>query len=333
VRRALAAVLLAVATAHCNAIVGFGNLTKQPTRDAGTSGDDDTSDDDDDHHDAGGSANGGDGGGTTAACNPNADSGAAVALPGPVNSTSFENSPSLTDDELTIVFQRTVDNNVSNLMMATRATTNDAFGDPAVLPLTTSNLSFMPSITRDGLTLFWSEVADTNRGMDVFIATRPTVGTAQFTNPISTGIASNVEEQDPIVTGDGNEMFFASDLANPGGDKRQLFRANRDNLGEFKNPQAVTELNSDGTEQGVAVSRDGLTIFFGSTRTGGAGKLDVWTAHRSSRSEKFGAATVLTAVNSPLIDWPTFISADGCRLYLGSERGGAGDLYVATKPH
>jgi hypothetical protein len=326
----LGLVLLAVLVVACNAIVGFGNLTKEPTRDAGTHGDDDTSDDDD-HREAGGSGSGGDGGEETSACNSSADFGTPVALPGPVNSTSFENSPSLTDDELTIVFQRTVDSNVSNLLIATRATTSDPFGAPTALGLTTSNLSFMPSITRDGLTLFWSEVADTNRGMDVFIATRTTV-TGQFANPISTGIASDVEEQDPTVTGDGNEMFFASDQSSPGGDVRQLFHANRNNLGEFADPQALTELNSDGVEQGVAVSKDGLTIFFGSTRTGGAGKLDVWTAHRSSRSEKFGAATVVAPVNSPVIDWPTFISADGCRLYLGSERGGAGDLYVATKP-
>jgi hypothetical protein len=95
----------------------------------------------------------------------------------------------------------------------------------------------------------------------------------------------------------------------------------------------VGELDSDGTAQGVAVSKDGLTIFFGSMRTGGAGKLDVWTAHRSSRSEKFGAPAVVPPVNSALIDRPAFISADGGRLYLGSERGGAGDLYVATKPY
>lgn len=328
---------LAVATVACNVIVGFGNLTKEPTHDGGASGDDDTTDDD--GHppkDAGGSGNQGEAstssGGIVPACNVAADFGTPVALPGTINSASFENSPSLTDDELSIVFQRTINNNQSILMLATRAKTSDAFGDPSALALTGTDLSFMPSITRDGLSVYWSEVSDSqNGGMDVFVATRNTIA-GQFSNPQATGIASQtVEEQDPVVTGDGDEMFFASDQASPGSNKRQLFHANR-SVGEFKNPTALTELNSNGDEEGVAVSKDGLTLFFGSTRTGGAGKLDVWTAHRNTRSEKFGAPTLVPAVNSPSVDWPSFISADGCRLYLGSEREGGGNLYVATKP-
>lgn len=336
-RIAVLGVVLAVATIACNAIVGFGDLTKQPAApDSGKSGDDDdtTGDDDDDTARDGGtssSSSSGDGGSSSGviapACNPTADFGAPQQLPGPVNTSSFENSPSLTDDELTIVFQRSVSNK-NTLMIATRAKVTDQFGEPTTLALTSSNLSYQPSISRDGLTLFWAEVQDT---MDVFFATRATV-TGTFANPNPTGVANpSFGEFSPVVTGDGNELFYTSDQN--GVNKPRLYHATR-NGAEFGNPQKLQELadGSDGDEEAITVSKDGLTIFFGSTRSGGLGDLDIWTAHRASRSEKFTGITHVNNVSSSAIEWPSYVSADGCRLYFGSERDGNGNLWVASRP-
>ena len=64
-------------------------------------------------------------------------------------------------------------------------------------------------------------------------------------------------------------------------------------------------------------SADGRWLYFTSDRTSGSlGGFDVWTATRADRSAVFGAVTNLQAVNSAVDERPSFVSADGCRLYL-----------------
>lgn len=329
-RPALAAALVALATLACNALVGFDDLTKQPALDAGSSDDDDGDDDDDDVVNGSSSSSGDAGspdGGAVPACDPAADFGTPALLEGPVNSADFENSPGLTDDELTLVFQRTI-GETSSIMIATRATAGAPFGAPSKLALTSSGLSFQPSLSRDGLTLFWAE-AVAQKPTDIFFATRTTSNGA-FANPFATGISNpSFAELTPVVTGDGDEMFYTSDQE---GAKARLYHATR-NGGEFGNSQKLQELadGSNGEEESVAVSKDGLTVFFASSRTGGPGQLDIWTARRNSRSEKFTGVALVKNVNSNVVEWPSFVSADGCRLYFGSDRTGDGDLYVATR--
>ena len=67
-------------------------------------------------------------------------------------------------------------------------------------------------------------------------------------------------------------------------------------------------------------SRDGLSLYIASTRTGTLGGNDIWAADRSSKDEPFGAPTNLGApVNTPANDFcPTPIQ--GSYLMFVSER-------------
>jgi hypothetical protein len=79
---------------------------------------------------------------------------------------------------------------------------------------------------------------------------------------------------------------------------------------------------------------DELTIYFASLRTdGGAkGNLDIWMARRSSVDEQFGLPRNVAKLNTPLSEYPTWISADGCRLYIAKgEANDSFDIYVATR--
>ena len=85
------------------------------------------------------------------------------------------------------------------------------------------------------------------------------------------------------------------------------------------------------------VSRDGLSLYFSSSRPApvGLGATNIWVATRTSRGVPFNSPVIVANVNSPAEEYPGFISGDGCRLYMSSTRaGGRGgqDLYVASKP-
>jgi len=84
-----------------------------------------------------------------------------------------------------------------------------------------------------------------------------------------------------------------------------------------------------------ALSEDGLVAYFGSTRMGGAGMMDIWTASRTSTTGTFGQFANLGELNTAEQDFATWLSPDGCRLYFWSSRsGGAGgfDAWQATRP-
>ena len=87
-------------------------------------------------------------------------------------------------------------------------------------------------------------------------------------------------------------------------------------------------------------SRDGLSLYIASSRTGTLGGNDIWAADRASKDEPFGAPTNLGApVNSPANDFcPTPIH--GSYLMFVSERPGEGtcnarpgfgDIYVIRR--
>jgi Tol biopolymer transport system component len=107
--------------------------------------------------------------------------------------------------------------------------------------------------------------------------------------------------------------------------------------GVFQPPAPVTAINDD--MAGFAVlSPDELTVYWSSSRAlpSNQGKRDIFVAHRSSLATNFAAPPInVTEVNSAGTDTPTWLSPDGCRLYLASDRAGSTmnstDVYVATR--
>jgi Tol biopolymer transport system component len=99
-------------------------------------------------------------------------------------------------------------------------------------------------------------------------------------------------------------------------------------------PQRVAELNSAQTDAGAVLSRNGLEIFFHSTRPG-IGARDIWTATRKSLFEPWSAPENLSSVNSTNEEWFPALSADDDMLFLVSNRPGSfggNDIYVTTRP-
>jgi hypothetical protein len=82
-------------------------------------------------------------------------------------------------------------------------------------------------------------------------------------------------------------------------------------------------INSPFNDAAAAVSRDGLTLYFGSDRPGGVGSFDIWVSKRSSVEAPWEPAINLGAVlNTPSIENVPLLSRDQHWLFFNSNRGG-----------
>lgn len=155
--------------------------------------------------------------------------------------------------------------------------------------------------------------------------------------PVGTPVAnvnSTSEDGDPFITADGSALYFDSGRNSI---SLHLYVAVRQPDGSFSTPQPLTTLNTTAVDGHPRVTQDGLRIYWSSTRIdGGAqGGTDIWTATRPSTAGTFGTPTRVPELSSPFSESPSWISPDGCVIYLQSDRpGGSGlqDIYQAVKP-
>jgi Tol biopolymer transport system component len=108
-----------------------------------------------------------------------------------------------------------------------------------------------------------------------------------------------------------------------------------DQFSGWSEPEHLGPPNRDGSaEQGASVSRDGLTLYFTSTRPGGLGGFDIWVSQRAREDEAWGEPVNLgPAVNSPADDVGPALTSGGDLLFFQSNRPGSRqiDLYVARR--
>jgi hypothetical protein len=97
-------------------------------------------------------------------------------------------------------------------------------------------------------------------------------------------------------------------------------------------------VNTAGVEQGPAISKDGLSLYFQCMNCpGGLGGVDLWVSQRATREDPWGPPQNLgSIINTPDNEGGPSLSVDGHDLYFNSSRpGGLGgnDLYVARRKH
>jgi Tol biopolymer transport system component len=139
----------------------------------------------------------------------------------------------------------------------------------------------------------------------------------------------------PVVTADGNTMYFSSDRA--GGYGNDDIYVTTFSGGAWSTPVNLgATVNSSGAECARWLSADGNTLLFISWRDGGQGECDLWTTTRTAGV--WGAPVNLGAnVNTAANEWGASFrcnnGAVGGIIYYGSGRaGGYGgmDLWQAT---
>lgn len=130
-------------------------------------------------------------------------------------------------------------------------------------------------------------------------------------------LASPSRTDNPTLTADLREIFFTTDRSGTG-DVWVATRATPS--APFDPPQPVSAVNSDGFETSAAVSADGLSLWFGSDRPGGAGAVDIWVAQRAARGAAWSSPVNVVALNSPADDIPRPPGQHGLVMPMASAR-------------
>ena len=338
----LGTIALTAACAACNALVGYGDFTKAApeSNSSGGTGDDDTDGTSSSGKvgsssgDAGGSSSGqsgsssGDSGPPLVLCDATKDFDPPVAVANVNNGGSFNGNATLTADELTMVFQRSNSGSDGQIMKATRTSKTADFGTPAVMTeLVQIGHDISPSIRNDGLVLYWAEVVEgsgASARRAIMIATRLTA-TATFEDPkpFSFTTSSNANDEQPYATADAKELYFSRSTTGAS----RIFRVTATADG-WTAPAEVTELRaSNSAEVHVALSTDGLTMYFASDRKK-VNDYDIYVAKRPSIGAAFANITPLASLNTANVaDVPTWLSPDNCRLYITRDT----QIMVATR--
>jgi hypothetical protein len=277
-------------------------------------------------------AEGGDDAGDAALpCDPSKPFGPPLAVAG-LQSSADEGGFRLLPDELSGFFwsSRAGGPGTANLYVTTRPNTTASFGNVKLLSNVNVAGTFQldPSVTGNGLTLAFRSDREGGAGDDLYSATRTNVGANFSAVTLLASLNSSSNDVQPFLIPDGSEIYYAS---NRTGDY-QIYRATG-SAGTYGAPTPVTELNQSGVgDTNPVASADDLNVLFSSTRSGGSGMDDIWMATRPTRALPFGTPVNVAEVNSTGNDDPTWLSIDGCRLYMSRGGNGSTHVYLATRP-
>jgi len=211
--------------------------------------------------------------------------GIPVNLGSTVNTEHRDSSPEISADGLTLYFysDRPGGYGPRDLLMSTRSTTNDPWGEPVNLgPVVNSSYKEGgPSISADGLTLYFHSDRPDGLGLnDLWVTTRATINDP-WGEPVNLGpsINSSTYDDRPNISADGVWLFFLS--TRPGGyGQGDLYVTTRASVSEPWGPPMNRGpiVNSSAYEESSTISSDGSTLFFDSNRAGGLGSWDIWQA-------------------------------------------------------
>lgn len=234
-------------------------------------------------------------------------------------------SPTLSADGLTLLLA-----SGGEIYSATRATVDslDFAEVTAVAPVNTVDTELTPSLSFDGLRLYFARGTDPMR--EIYVAARNTTSDS-FGSPSLVGAISTpgFSEILPRERFDGLEIFFTS-VRSPS--LFDVYVARRTVVtNPFDTPALVTELNTDLDESPGGLSSDGLTLTIASKRTGSLGGQDVWTATRQNLDSPFTAIANEAGINSSFNEIDPTLSADDRELLFASDRSGQVELYRSVR--
>jgi len=253
-----------------------------------------------------------------------------------VNSSDGDWDPSISYDGLSLYFasQRPGGYGNNDLYVTNRTTTDDPWGTTMNLGpvVNSSGWDNAPSISADGLSLYFSSDRSGGYGeLDLWVTRRETTS-APWGMPVNLGPTVNgpANEHGPCISIDGLSLYFAERCRRVGpfrpgglgyGDIWVTTRiTTADSWGKPVNLGPV--VNSSVQDSSPDISADQRMLFFSSFR-GGSGDLDLWVTMRSSIEDDWATPVNLGPnVNSSWVQNTPNISIDGSILYFSSQRPG-----------
>jgi len=158
----------------------------------------------------------------------------------------------------------------------------------------------------------------------------PTFGEPQVIAELSVG---DKPDDDPSLSEDSLVLCFNSKREGGQG-KEDIWCAGRSRTDEpWSEPQRLTALNSAERETGVALSADGLKLWFSSDRDGSSGGLDVYASSRESRDADWTVPERIAELSTEGDDLVSSIDGTGRTLVLSrrDDDDDDYDIYTATR--
>lgn len=228
----------------------------------------------------------------------------------------------LSTDELTALYY-VRDVGHGDLYRSTRQSVDLSFSSPVPwAELNSPDFDVLPTVPRSNQVVYFERAPVTSH---VYTAsTSAAWGT--FSSPVAMALGTSMGEGGPYVTPDGKSLYFH---INAHDGSLDLYRVDLE--ASLPGPGApLAGLNTADDESDPVVTADETTILFASGRSDPSAKggTDIWIATRSSATDEFGPARDLQELNTADDEGPTWISADGCRVYF--DRGEMS--YLAERP-
>jgi len=228
----------------------------------------------------------------------------------------------------------------NDIYVASRSGPTGDFGPMTALANVNSTASDRrPVLSPNRLTLFFSSnrvAGDGGTGTNIWVVTRPNA-LADFGTPgLLAGANSAATDYPDSVSSDGRFLYLDS----AAGTSRDIYV--RD-LTTTNPPAPVAELNSSESDAFAVISSDGRTVYFATSRPlpGAAGDaaartdFNVWVASRAAATGTFSNLAPVPELNTTSEDAPSWLSPDGCTIYLSSDRNapsGSRHIWAASKP-
>jgi Tol biopolymer transport system component len=243
-------------------------------------------------------------------------------LAGALNTAGEDDDPSLTEDLLELYLLRNADLHVSK-----RATVTDPWPAAVVISeLATAAVELRPSVSADGLTLYFARTVGAQR--DIFVSTRA-ARTAQWAAPIVLALDLNTVDSDELPgwsSPDGLTLLVESSPVVAG--HHDVYVATRASVDMPFTSVPLTDLNLASDEGGPWATAAATTILFESDR---AGSMDIWEAIAFGSGWHVDKHPELDSQTAFKNDGTPWLSADGKVIVFSSNRTGNDDLYMATR--
>jgi hypothetical protein len=195
-----------------------------------------------------------------------------------VNTEFDEFSASLSDDLLTLYFDREDQGRQYEILAARRSSPGEAFGAPTPVPLGDENSSdsdFEPLITPT--TLYFASTRSGGYAKLFMAAGRGTTFAAPRQMVSLETLTSPTAYENPIVASDGLTIYFSAPADNM--ITRDIWSASRSDPDEpFGPPHAVASINTTNHESPAWISEDSCRLYFTTKRNGR--DFELWMASR-----------------------------------------------------
>ncbi len=197
---------------------------------------------------------------------------------------------------------------------------------------------YLPSMAGNGnIMIFTSELTyspvDMPTGENIFIAKKE--GT-DWLDPvgISSLINSPVNEGMAKLAADERYMYFAACQREDSKGGCDIYKARLNNYVVTDVNPLEGEINSDNWDSQPAITCDGQTLYFSSSREGGYGGADIWVSYLRPDGSWSEALNLGSEINTEGDEEAPFIAADGNTLYFASTGlpgMGDGDLFISRR--